>query len=147
MTRQGICILILAFLAQACEKDQKNQVPESVRQTFQESYANAQNVEWSLKENSYEVDFYVGDKQIEAEFDLEGKQVQEESFIDINELPQPIKDYLRAHFPQYHIGEASIEEKGGIKVYELELLNGFFREVELEFDLDGNLLSEETFKE
>lgn len=147
MTRRGVSILILAFLVQACEKDQKNQVPESVRQTFQDSYANARNVEWSMKENSYEVDFYLGDKQIEAEYDLEGKQVQEESFIEIDELPQPIKDYLKAHFPQYHIGEASIEEKGGTKVYELELLNGFFREVELEFDLAGKLLSEETFKE
>lgn len=147
MARSEISLILFSLLFFACETDQKDQVPEPIQQAFHASYADAQKVKWSLKEDSYEVDFYINDKHIEAEYDLDGNQVQEESIIEKEALPQPIKDYLQQHYPQYHIGEASIEVKGEKKVYELELLNGFFREIELEFDLDGNLLSKESFAE
>ncbi len=145
MIRPESSLILFSLLFFACERNQKDQVPERIRQNFNETYTNAEKVKWSLKKNSYEVDFYLENKHIEAEYDLEGNQIQEESMIEKVELPQPIKDYLNKHYPQYHVGEASIEIKGEKKVYELELLNGFFREIELEFDMNGNLLSKETF--
>lgn len=147
MTGKGNRIILFSFLLIACEPDQKQQVPETIQQTFSETYADAGKVKWSLKEDSYEVDFYVDNKHIEAEYDLDGVQIQEEFMIEKEDLPQPIIDYLNKHFPQHHVGEASIEIKGKKKVYELELLNGFFKEIELEFDMNGNLLSNEAFKD
>lgn len=147
MTKSGKFLLLCLLAFFSCEQDQKNEVPENIRQTFGESYSDARNAKWSLKEDSYEVDFKINGSRIEAEYDINGKQIQEEAMIKNSELPQEIRNYLDKHYPQYHIGEASIEEKSNSKVYELELLNGFFREIELEFDMEGNLLNKEIFKD
>ena len=62
-------------------------------------------------------------------------------------MPPSIQEYLKENYAQYHMGEASIEDKKNEKVYEIELLNGFFREVELEYILQGRFLTRETFKD
>lgn len=131
----------------SCEQNQKEQIPENIKVIFEESNPDAKDVEWSLKEDSYEVNYEDANRKVEVEYSQEGKLLQEEIIIDAKDLPDNIKAYLQDKYPQLHIGEASIEEKKGEKVYELELLNGFFREIELEFDIDGNFLRKETFKD
>ena len=145
MTRinPGLYFLFLLF---SCEQKDP-EVPANVQQTFAQNYPTAENAEWAAKESSYEVNFEHNELTLEAEFTEDGEQIQEERLIDETELPPAIKAYLKENYPQQFIGEASIEQKGEVVVYELELLTGFFREIELEFDMDGNFLNKESFKD
>ena len=138
-------VTVLIMLTGCNEK--KPQVPDQVQKALSRDYADAQDVEWTDKEKGYEVDFQQGENNLEVEYNKEGEKLEEEIIIDPEELPQSIRDYLRQEYSQLHIGEASLESKNDATVYEVELLNGFFREIDLEFDVDGNLLKKETFKE
>lgn len=142
-----LLLLPLVLFLYSCGQDQEVKVPEKIKLSFEESHPEVKDVEWSLKEDSYEVNFVGNNIEGEAEYNLQGQITEEEIIINEKDLPENILQYLKKNHPQLHIGEASIEEKGGEKVYELELLNGFFREIELEFDIDGKFLSKESFKE
>lgn len=139
-----LCFLPFFF---SCEENQEKEVPEEIRHSFQESNPDASDVVWSHKGEGYEVDFKDGDRAVEFEFDKDGKVVEEEVIISKADLPVGVSKYLEENYPQLHIGEASIEKKNGETVYELELLNGFFRDIELEFDINGVFLRKESFNE
>ncbi len=71
-----------------------------------------------------------------GEDENEDEDEQGERDIDPSELPQNIKDYINANYPNNTIIEAEIEDDGG---YEVTLNNG----VELEFDAAGNFIKAE----
>lgn len=147
MKTKKLCFLFSLIFLLSCEKDKEKEVPEEIRLSFQEAYPNATDVIWSLKEQGYEVDFEQETGAIELEFDKEGKIIEEEVIIGKSALPENINKYLEENYPQLHIGEASIEMDKGETVYELELLNGFFREIEVEFDTNGEFLRKESFND
>lgn len=70
-----------------------------------------------------------------AQDENEDDQGEDEEDINPSQLPQSILDYIAANYPENTIIEAERDSEG----YEVTLNNG----VELEFDLDGNLLSVE----
>lgn len=59
----------------------------------------------------------------------------DDEYINIDSLPQNIKDYIAENYPGVSIDEAEIEDNE----YEIELSNG----TKLYFDLAGNFLREE----
>lgn len=147
MNTKTVCVWLLLVFLFSCENNYEKEVPEEIRLLFKESYPNASDVVWSLKEQGYEVDFKEESGAVELEYDKDGKIVEEEVIISEAGLPDNIIKYLEENYPQLHIGEASIEKNKGETVYELELLNGFFREIEVEFDINGEFLREESFNE
>ena len=147
MNTKTVCFLSLQVFLFSCEKNQEKEIPEEIRLSFQKAYPNAGNVVCSLKEEGYEVDFKQESGAVELEYDKGGKIIEEEVIISEAALPNNIIKSLEENYPHLHIGEASIEKDKGEKVYELELLNGFFREIELEFDINGKLLRKEAFNE
>lgn len=147
MNTKTVCVWVLLVFLFSCENNYEKEVPEEIRLSFKESYPNASDVVWSLKELGYEVDFKEESGAVELEYDKDGKIVEEEVIISEAELPDNIIKYLEENYPQLHIGEASIEKNNGETVYELELLNGFFRDIELEFDINGEFLRKESFNE
>ncbi len=70
-----------------------------------------------------------------AQDENEDDQGEDEEDINPSQLPQSILDYIAANYPENTIIDVERDNEG----YEVTLNNG----VELEFDLDGNLLSEE----
>ena len=71
----------------------------------------------------------------QAQDENDDEQGEDEEDIDPSALPQIILDYIAENYPDSTIIEAEMEEDG----YEVTLNNG----VELEFDEEGNFLSEE----
>ncbi len=71
----------------------------------------------------------------QAQDENEDDQGEDEEDIAPSELPQVILDYIAENYPDNTIIEAELDDEG----YEVTLNNG----VELEFDLEGNLISVE----
>ena len=61
------------------------------------------------------------------------------------ELPVNIQNFIAQNFPNHEIDESALEiDCTGSEVYEVELEGNDDKEVELTFDLEGNLLFTET---
>lgn len=147
MTTKFVCILSILIFLFSCEDNREKDVPKEIRLSLLGAYPNASDVVWYLKEQGYEVDFSQENRAVELEFDIVGNIIEKEVIIPESDLPGNILLYIKDNYPQLHIREVSIEKDKGGTVYEVELLNGFFREIEVEFDTNGAFLNEESFNE
>ncbi len=64
----------------------------------------------------------------------------DDEYINPADLPQQALDYIASNYPEASIVEAELEEGEG---YEVELDN----DIEIEFDLDGNVLEDEGLED
>ncbi|WP_300442075.1 PepSY-like domain-containing protein [Christiangramia sp.] len=121
-----------------------SELPENILDFIDEHFPGVGIDEAERESNGhYEIEL---DNDIELIFDVNGnflgiahdenEDEQDEMDIHPDDLPQAIKDYISANYPEETIIEAEIEEDG---TYEVTLNNG----IELEFDEDGNFLSAE----
>jgi len=121
-------------------------LPQSIIDFIATYYPGISIEEAEIENNgNYEIEL---ENDVELIFDADGNFLgvasdendndEDEDETDINpaDLPQIIKDYIIASYPNNTIIEAEIEEDGS---YEVTLNNG----VELEFDADGNFVSSE----
>tara|TARA_R100001369_G_scaffold92902_1_gene141216 strand:- start:34523 stop:35260 length:738 start_codon:yes stop_codon:yes gene_type:complete len=119
-------------------------LPKSITDFITANYPGISIEEAEIENNgNYEIEL---ENDVELIFDADGNFLgvardendndQDEDETDINpaDLPQIIKDYIIANYPNNTIIEAEIEEDGS---YEVTLNNG----VELEFDENGNFVS------
>lgn len=86
-----ICSL---FTMTALANDVK--VNSRVLQSFETSFSNAENVQWSLVKGLYQAQFIMDEEQFSAYFDNEGKMLVLARFITPNQLPHGLKASLKA---------------------------------------------------
>ncbi|NJW53079.1 PepSY-like domain-containing protein [Salinimicrobium oceani] len=116
-------------------------LPAAVRDFISTYFPNA-TVEEAERENNgnYEVEL---SNDVELIFDADGNFLgraedddnddRDDEDIAIDDLPQAVRDYITANYPDYSIIEAEKEDDG---TYEVTLNNG----LELHFDAQGNFL-------
>lgn len=122
-----------------------SELPQNILDFISDNFPGINIEEAELENNgNYEVEL---ENDVELIFDGDGnflgraqdenddEQGEDEEDIDPSALPQIILDYIAENYPDNTIIEAEKEEEG----YEVTLNNG----VELEFDAEGNFLSEE----
>lgn len=122
-----------------------SELPQNILDFISDNFPGINIEEAELENNgNYEVEL---ENDVELIFDGDGnflgraqdenddEQGEDEEDIDPADLPQTILDYIAENYPDNTIIEAEKEEEG----YEVTLNNG----VELEFDAEGNFLSEE----
>ncbi|MCG9971319.1 PepSY-like domain-containing protein [Christiangramia crocea] len=127
------------------EEIDPSDLPQVILDFISNNYPGVNIEEAELENNgNYEVEL---ENDVELIFDANGNflgqaqdengddQGEDEEDIDPSDLPQIILDYIAENYPDNTIIEAESEEEG----YEVTLNNG----IELEFDQNGNLLSEE----
>lgn len=142
--------LFLIVLCLGCSSTMDpDEVPPGVLRQFDSAFKGkeVEKLYWNRLEHGYEANFLVNGVQMEIEYDLQDRLREMETIIKKSDLPQKVLDYVDENYPMLYISEVSVEERDGRKVYELELLNGFFMDMELEFDMEGNLTGKEMFTE
>ena len=134
-----IVFSILAFGANA-QKQNEADVPDAVKAKFTEMFPDVKNVKWEKEKTNYEAEFDVHKVEISAEFDESGAWLQTETHLDVDKLPDSIKDYFAKKLPGKKIAEACvISLANGSVCFEAEVDN-----TDYIFDEGGNLLSTET---
>jgi len=117
-------------------------VPDLVQTALQEKYPEAGEVEWYQSGNKFEAEFEADDRETTVLFNKRGKLLMTETELEEGDLPQSVRDYLAANYPDHPIEEADKEENRKGLFYEVELMiDG--QEVELRFDADGNFIEAE----
>lgn len=115
-----VSFVFLASLAYATKQTQK--VPEKAKQTLGKMYPNAANVKWDNEDDEWEAEFKQNNTDMAVTFDLSGNLKETEEGCAVNKLPQPVRDYIAAHFAGKKIKEsAKITEAGGRIKYEAEI--------------------------
>ena len=145
-----VALIGILGMSMTTEKTSKIEVPQAVKNAFNQKYPAAKKVEWELeKVGEYEAEFKMNREEMSANFLEDGTWVGSETELDKDDLPQAVKKGIAAKFPGHEIEEAELSEKpNGIITYEVELENekedAEFKAV---FAADGNFIKKEMNNE
>lgn len=138
----GFAMCILIFLGMT-----KIDVPPSVLKAFSEKFPTAKKIKWEKEGDIYEADFKITKKEMSAEFSATGSWLSTETEIKISQLPKTVLQAIKTKYPGYKTEEPEqIELSNGTIQFEVEIEKGK-EELEVIFDSEGNLISEESENE
>lgn len=86
--------LALSMLGYQAATAQIRKIPAEVTNAFSEKYAEAKNVEWKDKLSNFVASFELEGEKLEARFNKKGVWQNTEKELDVNDLPDAIKDGL-----------------------------------------------------
>lgn len=128
------CFLCSTFAVQA-QKLKISQVPAAAKTAFAKANPNTAG-EWEKENGSYEVNFKKDGKKMSYVISKSGSILETESEMDVNELPETVKVYVKQHNKGANAKEAEkIVKANGETSYEVKVKNK-----ELVFDSNGKLI-------
>lgn len=131
---------LFAFSLNACEQ---GNAPEKVKSAFNQKYPGAKEVDWDMeKENEWEAEFEMNEKEMSATFDENGQWLETETEMEENDLPATVKETLKTQFKAYEVEEAEYLESPEYTGYEIEL-EGKKGDIEVLVGKDGKILKQE----
>ncbi len=138
-------LFVISIYAQ--EKAEVN-VPKEVKAAFTKLYPSAQDVKWSEEEDEeFEAEFTFNGKDISVVLDKEGTLKETETKIEVSELPQSIRDFVKKNYPDFKLTEAaSIEVIGAMMSYEAEISKDGTHK-DLLFTKEGQLIKKKAKEE
>lgn len=113
--------------------------PQTVLQTFQNKFTNAEKISWS-KENAseWEAEFVWNDQKMSASFDLDGNWLETERELQLDDLPESVKSALSEKYSDYKIQEIEAIQSPSFDGYEFALKRGSVKK-EVLSDPQGNI--------
>lgn len=135
--------LLTTIALGGCEK---YDAPGSVRNTFNEQYPTAVDVEWEHKHGYVVADFYLpGSGECEAWYKKGGTWVMTSYDMLYNDLPQAVRTAFESGYgvntPVDDVER--VERSKGDTIYMIEItavVNGYLTDVYLDYTADGTLL-------
>lgn len=104
----------------ACaQKLSSTEVPGAIRTSFAAKFTNATQVKWEKEGARYEAEFRQGSRKLDAVYSSNGTFVQTEEDLPASSLPPAAVKYIREHYKNTRISEASrITKADGTVEYE-----------------------------
>ncbi|MBL7699118.1 MAG: PepSY-like domain-containing protein [Chitinophagaceae bacterium] len=133
----------LAVNAQNVQEPSKikdKDVPEVVRNAFDNQFDNTAMAQWKMKEGNYKVSFRQGLKKHMAEFSSSGELISKGEKVEKNDLPTPVGDAVKANYSNSNIDEVYRIEKNGETQYLVKLEGNPKKKVV--YDVQGKVLTE-----
>ncbi|MEH6659025.1 PepSY-like domain-containing protein [Leeuwenhoekiella marinoflava] len=117
-------------------------VPQAVRASFQQNYAQATDVEWEQEYTGYHVAFEINRMDYEIWYDTSGSVLKSEQELAADELPQVVQNALVKAYNDFTIDEVEKLAIKGKTTYSIELEKGWSQERDLVVDARGEILSD-----
>lgn len=95
-----------------------------VKNSFENLFTNAENVEWTAKENFMKATFTLDEKRIEAFFGNDGELIGESQKIDFKKLPANAVRKIKKEFASYAVTESIQFDQDGERSYYVSLQDG-----------------------
>ena len=136
-------LLTTIALSSGCDK---YDAPSSVRNTFNDQYPTAVDVEWERKHGYVVVDFYLpGTGECEAWYKKSGTWVMTSYDMLYNDLPQAVRTaFETAYGTNTPVDDVErVERSKGETIYIIEttaVVNGYLTDIYLDYTADGTLL-------
>lgn len=134
-------LAIFATATMSAQDLKTSDVPSTLANNFQKSYATATEVEWEMDGDNYKVEFDVNKMEHEIWYSKDGTVVKTESEISESELPGAIASVIKNKYAGYKVDSIEMTESNGQKQYEVELEKGWTNEVKVVFDATGKVVS------
>ncbi|MDT7827512.1 PepSY-like domain-containing protein [Pricia sp. S334] len=142
---KNLSVALIALLGTAAVSAQDlnpADVPQDLRDTFEQAHPNASDVEWEREGDSYKVEFEVDYQDQEVWYSADGQTNKMEKDIKEDELPQAISSAISDKYADYKVDSIEMTEENGKTTYEVELEKGWDDEINVVFDADGKVLNE-----
>lgn len=137
MKKTSLVLLLAFFLTQAeAQKCKAKDVPLPVIDAFKKAYPAVRKVYWGKDSIHYHAGFFDGKAPGSVTFDIMGKRLITEMQMPVEDLPQPVRDYLEKNYYGEIFKEvARITDADGMITYEVEV-----KDMDLIFDAKGNFI-------
>lgn len=122
------------------ERKQEPQIPANIIESFEEKYQGAKKIEWAIKEDRYKVNFQLEGNEMFAYLDRHGLWIKSFTKLNLEELPEPITQYLESEYPEYQLTKFYLKNTPDGQSYTVAA-KGQSEYVWLEFDESGQLLN------
>lgn len=124
------------------QKTPASKVPAAIVERFQQDFPAAEDIEWKMKGDFYEVEFEVGrpDKDHTIRYDVNASVLRHKAEISKRDLPDEIIRFLDTEYNSFRIKDAKRIIDGTTTIYTLEAKSPI-DEWEMVFDAEGKLLS------
>ncbi|HLS30654.1 MAG TPA: PepSY-like domain-containing protein [Flavobacteriaceae bacterium] len=114
-----------------------NQVPSVVFNTFKKEFPKANDVEWEMKGDRYNVEFEIGwFSDYEAWFKKSGELIRYEMDISKKDLPDAVRQSIKEQYKGYHVDDATKIVENNVETYAVEIEKGN-DERDLIFSING----------
>ncbi len=113
-----------------------------MRTSFEQTYPNAEDVEWEMEGESYKVEFEIDREDHEIWYASDGNTAKMEKEISDSDLPQAIHSAISYTYEGYTIDGIDMIEENGVATYEVELEKSGDDDKKVLFDTDGKVLNE-----
>ncbi len=116
-------------------------VPSVIVNKFQQQFPNAQDIEWEIKGEYYEVEFEIGWPDLDHKilYDLKGNIILHKQEIPYSQLPAKIVSKLETEYAGYRVKSIQKIESRGKAIYKLTVKT-YKEKWKLELDAQGNIL-------
>ncbi len=127
MTRSSTLFLsavaLLISTAASAQNLLSDQVPTPVKNAFDKAFTLPMDVEWSLKNTHYKVEFETGlfFTDHEVWYDATGKVLRHEEEISASDLPAAVSAAIKSEFPSYRVDDTERITVDGVPSYVVEL--------------------------
>lgn len=135
--------LLLWTAASFAQDVASSEVPSVILNSFKEKFPQAEDVEWEIKGDLYNVEFDIGLADHEIWFDRTSKVTKHEEDIGISDLPAPIAATIKRDFEKYRVSDVKEIQSENSIVYRLEL-ESTLEEWKITFTPDGKVLEKKA---
>lgn len=134
-------IVALSTIAVLAQDIPQSQVPAVVINSFQQKFPKANDIDWELKGDLYEVEFETGllGTDHEAWFQSTGKLIKHKEEISKTDLPEKVTEKIKGDFPGYRIDDVKKITENQKVTYTLEVKNKS-EEWKIAIDAQGTVL-------
>ena len=91
------------IFAQWDGEDSMCTVPVVIKKAFQDAYPKAEEIYWVKRGNDYHASFFLEGLSKEIGYSSSGKWLCACTYIDLDDLPKTIQDFLAHRFPEWEI--------------------------------------------
>jgi outer membrane lipoprotein-sorting protein len=143
MKKMFLCTASLTITLSACaQKMNEKDVPQTVKNSFNNDFPGKTNVKWETTGSDYEAKYKNSSEDIMAKYDKNGNAIEREEKVQFAVLPENAKTYCNNNLPGKTVAESyKVTDKNGNVLYDAVV-----EETEYVFDSDGNYKSKKPKK-
>lgn len=132
-----ILIVQLFFISAFGQQLNETDLPPGLMYEFKNRYPGVENVQWSMKSESYNADFVFMGNSVSALYDITTKWISSETTYKPEDLPRNIQRYVSSQFSDLAIQSAKFTEQRGEQGYFLLRSEYNNETANIIFDKDG----------
>ena len=139
----SVAISLSLLLTYSCKEDE---IPPSVKQSFESKYPTAENAKWNEDDDVYKVRFEINDDDYEAIYSVTGGiWIETTEDIDRDELPLAVLDVLNSEmYSSWEVNDvARAEAADHPGLYKIQVKVGDKEEYHY-YDEQGNLVKKQN---